>query len=98
ELVVTAHIESVGTEPGPGTLEERALNLDERVPGDFRHLGDRNVECLPLVAGAVASGEDDRILRDIARANLDSQRNPLEFPLVELPAGSLVVARVGLDS
>src|ERR1700729_732211 len=91
---------AVGRHVGMGLQErfslsvERPLNVVEQLAQDVGNVGQRDALPLPLLPPAAVSSRQDGGLRvDVARTDLDTNRNAAQVPLAILPT-RLRVARV----
>src|SRR5690606_18910392 len=88
ELVAIVDLSRVRDAKRTRALEQRALNLGERGRDRRDELGARNGGL--LLRTFVSAADEDGVLLDIARTDLEPQRNALAHPAPDLLATALV--------
>src|SRR5205807_177243 len=84
-FVIVGHV-GVRLTKSHRSVEQRLLHLREQRGGPLSCVRQSNL----LLGARIASHQRYLIVLQVARANLQAQRHPLELPLVELPSWSLV--------
>lgn len=87
----------VGAEVVGGAGVEVALDGGEERGDLGAERGDGDL-ALAVFAGDVAAGGRDEVAGGFAGAEFEPEGHAFEFPVVELPAGGIALARVGFDA